>query len=210
MEYQRAQLENEKPPDREAMEAYDKAMKHPVNQALEVEKFGFDNPGDAKYKRKVLIEWRNFKRKYCTRHEATDKDKAKPYTWQAFQLYGENVQGLSPAETKAWWQSFYDNPAIERDNSGPFGRLVLYCPIHKSKSKAKTKFIENAYEEGSSDKRKPTQKDRKMLLEQVGHQRVTHADEFFLKTSNGTHRPRQCPLASRNRPRDFEEKGKED
>ena len=39
--------------DEEATAAYDKAMGNDITAAIEVEQFGFDNPADAKYKRKT-------------------------------------------------------------------------------------------------------------------------------------------------------------
>ena len=49
MEYQRSLIQ-----DADAAEAYDTAMADPVSAAMEVEKFGLDNPADNKFEEEVL------------------------------------------------------------------------------------------------------------------------------------------------------------
>lgn len=120
MEYQRGQCQDE-----EACAAYVKAMANDTTAALEVEKFGFDNPGDARYKRKTMLEWCRFKRSYGHRVEQTDKDKAKPYTESAFHIYATQSEGLTPAEAKTWWASFYENPGVV-----PRESVLREVPLH--------------------------------------------------------------------------------
>ena len=64
MEYQRSTQEDE-----EAAAAYDAAMANPTTAAEEVQIFGENNPGDQKYKRKTLLEWGRFIKKYGHRVE---------------------------------------------------------------------------------------------------------------------------------------------
>lgn len=64
MLYQRSRNENE-----EERKTFDAAMANMVTQAQEVEKFGFDNPGDSKDKKQSLIQWSRFTRQYRQRTE---------------------------------------------------------------------------------------------------------------------------------------------
>lgn len=174
MLYQRSRNENE-----EERKAFDAAMANMVTQAQEVEKFGFDNPGDSKYKKQSLIQWSRFTRQYGQRTEQGEVDRDKPYTKEKFKKYCTDVEGLTEEESKSWWKMFYDNPAIERDNSGPFGREVLYLPLDRFRERKRVNYIDVNYQEGSKELKNASAKDRAVLRQHVQHQEVSHAHEFL-------------------------------
>ena len=117
-------------------------------------------------------------RKYGKTSETYAKSKCKPYTERAFKIYAERDQGLTPDEAKAWWQLFYENPRVERDNGGPLGREQLYVPGFKTKGQYDTKYVDTSYEEGSTSK-KTNPKERQVLMDQVHHSNTHIGDKFF-------------------------------
>lgn len=174
MMYQRSRNENE-----EERKAFDAAMANTISQAQEVERFGIENPGDMKYKRHNLIQWCRFTRQYGQRTEQAECDRETPYTKEKFTIYATDQEGLSAEEAATWWKSFYDNPAIDRDNSGPFGREVLYLPLHKFRERKRLNYIDVGFEEGSKEQKNASVKYRQVLRQHVQHQEVSHASEFL-------------------------------
>jgi len=173
MSYQRTNQD-----DAEAAAAYDAAMANPTTAAEEVETFGEVNPGDAKYKRKTLLEWARFIKKFGHRVEQYEKNKCKPFTELAFNIYATRDQGLTDKEAKAWWGTFYDNPRVERDNFGPLGKQQLFIPGFKSKGTTSGKYVDTSLEESGTAK-KANDRERQMLRDQVHHSNTRIGDGFF-------------------------------
>ena len=108
--------------DEELKRVYQEAMKDDVQAKEEVDMFSRENPPDAKYARKKLMDWVRFTERRGRRTSTTDRDADLPMTEQEFVLWCKNVKGLTDAEATSWWTELRDNASIDRDFGGFRGR----------------------------------------------------------------------------------------
>ena len=145
----------EKSDDPEAKETFDQIFADDAAMAAAVNQFSKDNPPCAKYKRKQMIDWLQYKRSYGTRVTRRDRGTDVPKTEKEFKLWCVNVKGLTEQETKDWWAKLLDSPGVDRDYEGYGGKLRLYIPnAEEGRDRLRDQYIDNRQEEGSAvDKR---------------------------------------------------------
>ena len=88
-----AEAEVEKDPDSEAKEILDEIMADDGRAAAAVTKFSKDNPPTAKYKRKALINWTEYRRSFGVKVTRRDRTSDVPMT-DGVQNMGYGHQGL--------------------------------------------------------------------------------------------------------------------
>lgn len=90
------------------VDAANTAFEDPESAASYFDQWEIDNPSDQRYQRKKLINWAQFKRKYCVRRVNRDRSGSKPYEFTQWLKHGCNVMGWSEKQTKAEWERHRD------------------------------------------------------------------------------------------------------
>ena len=114
--------------DEEMRSAREDMLGDETAMAKELSLFAQENPPDAKYVRKKLMADVGFKRRNLRREVKATIQKRKPMTKTMFKLKCKNKMGMTDTQSEAWFRLFYDDPAVERDRSGPLGEEVLWIP----------------------------------------------------------------------------------
>ncbi|CAE7529917.1 unnamed protein product [Symbiodinium sp. KB8] len=170
----------EKSDDPEAKETFDQIFADDAAMAAAVNQFSKDNPPCAKYKRKQMIDWLQYKRSYGTRVTRRDRGTDVPKTEKEFKLWCVNVKGLTEQETKDWWAKLLDSPGVDRDYEGYGGKLRLYIPnAEEGRDRLRDQYIDNRQEEGSAVDKRAKPQDQEELRRHVHRQQVSFADAFF-------------------------------
>ena len=109
------------------------ALSTPEGAAEAIGDFQAENPDDAKYKKKKLINWAQFKQKYSVAHIKRDRSGCKPFEYTQWLKRGESIMGWTPAQTKNEWERFKKDRNIDRDKKGLGGCLRLWLPVIEEK-----------------------------------------------------------------------------
>ena len=146
--------------DPEAKQIFQDIFADDAKCAGAVKKFSLDNPPTAKYKRKQLIDWVQYKRTFGVRVTRRDRSSDVPKTEREFKLWAVNQKGLTDQEAKDWWKKLLDDPNVDRDYEGYGGALQLYVPnAEQSRDRMRDRYVDNAQEEGSAVDKKAKPQD---------------------------------------------------
>ena len=186
-EAERMREEDDDDDQEDSLEIWNNIKKNEAVLGEEVRKFSIENPPDARYARKSLINWAAYKRSYGQRVTRRDRASDVPMWEGEFQHWGEGTKRLPGAEVRAWWQELLDDPNVERDYKGRGGRLQLYIPnAILARDRLRDRYIDNAQEEGSAPIRNCKPKDIQVLRDHVDRQEVNHAADFLKAPSSSS------------------------
>ena len=78
--------------------------------AREIKLFSVENPPDAKYVRKKLINWVEFKRRHGVRKSDILVNPTQPMTQARHSIWATREQGMSEEDAKQQWKQLHDDP----------------------------------------------------------------------------------------------------
>ena len=102
MEYQAT---NSSEPD--ALDLWKAMKENDAACAKAVYEFSLDNPPDAKYRRKSLIDWAQYRRVYGSRVTKRDRCGDVPMWEGEFLHWAQETKRLPEAEAVSWWKETY-------------------------------------------------------------------------------------------------------
>lgn len=147
------------------MDTLNQIMSTPEYATQAMEDWCRNNPGDAKYVRKTMINWGQWKRRFITERSSTSRDGCQPFEERQWLNHGKNIMGWSDEETKAEWARH--KRTCEQDNSGIKGCLRLWIPVIEARFRDKTRKEETSFDEGGQVEKNLSQQQRAALIRNV-------------------------------------------
>ena len=94
-------------------------------------------------------------------------------------MWARHKQGLTESQASAWWQQFYDDPNVARDNSGYGGAECIYICKGKALTNRTEVYVDGRCETQSKLIKNPQEKDVS-ALKNFAHESVeSHGSDFF-------------------------------
>ena len=158
------------------IESLETAMSNP--EAME--EFDEENPSEGKWRRKKLIVWSQFKRKYCVSQVKRKRDGTRPFEYGQWMIRGQQTMGWTKQATHNEWERYLKDSRIDRDTLGLEKAERLWIPVieekHSDKDRSKSVYLE----EGGVQEKQLNAEDRRVLLQQCkGNMRGRDIDGFF-------------------------------
>ena len=149
--------------------AFANAMSDPRTARAELAEFMENNADIGKWAKKKPVDMTRFVKQYGKRDSRGDHNEDEGMTSWQFERWSQDVKGMTPAGTAAWWKELLEDKNVRRDHLGRYpdgrpGAQQLYIPNSKMSGYSNTeKFIESAAESATEGIREATSSDRRAL-----------------------------------------------
>ena len=123
-----------------------KAVSTPKGAQRVFEDYDRENPPHAKYARKTLVQWGQFKRVHQVSTTFRARDGCKPFEQKQWLKRCEAKMGWTTLEAKAQWQKWLDSD-VDRDNEGLNNSVRLWIPVIEERHIDKERMKASVFEE---------------------------------------------------------------
>ena len=181
--------------------AFATAMSDPRTARAELTEFMENNADIGKWAKKKPVDLTRFLKQYGKREAKGDHNEDEGMSSWQFERWSQDVKGMTPAGTAAWWKELLEDKNVRRDHQGRYpdgrpGALQLYIPNSKMSGYRKSeKFIESAAETGTDAMRDASSVDKR-ALQGLALSHSAGSSEFWQLSTDSTSAwtPADAPL----------------
>ncbi|CAE7366342.1 hypothetical protein AK812_SmicGene40434 [Symbiodinium microadriaticum] len=163
--------------------AVQQAVSTPEGADHALSDFERDNPPHAKYARKSVIQWGQFKRVHVVSQTTRSRNGCKPYEWKQWLKRCEQKMGWAAADAKKLWNHYSTAQEIDKDHEGLNGAIRLWIPTIEATHNDTDRSRTFAFEEGGAQERDMDEDHRQVLMDHCLHsgKGTNQADNNFLQ-----------------------------
>ena len=158
---------------------YEEIMGDDARAAEAVKDFCRSTPAGARWQRKPLIGWTQWKQKHGQRLTVLEREGTAPMPEKEFFMWATTVKAQTPTAAATWWKEYEDDKHTERDNKGRGGAQRLWVKVHEYKERQKERYIDRGLEQGSAQMRQLTAEETNALRDFTLNEDARFGDNFL-------------------------------